>query len=314
MSEPGDVDIQSRGKPAQCPYCHFGLKSSETVSCPGCRAGHHLECWAENGGCAVLGCSAAATPGPAAVVPAQPMASRAAVTPPPPPAPAVAPAAHRGGSSSMLVVACVVAVIAIAGAVAAVALTRSADSKSAGVTQTVTRAAATPRDPGSDGVTPPSASSETGRLVQGASYSFRLPAGFETESSGVYHAAERAGENSYTESQWRSTEYPNTEIHIDYTTGFTSDLEESTRGVRSRRHKGPDYHEYSFGSYTRGDGSLAWRWHFSSIERGVEMHRVAYYLAGCDTGYALLGVTPASSWEQLSDVFETAAASLHPRC
>ena len=195
-------------------------------------------------------------------------------------------------------VAVAVAVIAISGAVAAVALTGDSTPSEPADTSTATTAA-----PAGDG-----------RVVTGQSYSFRLPAGFVTESSGVYHEASRPGENSYTESQWRSTEDADTEIHIDYTKGFEGTIENAARGVRSRRTKGPTFREYSFGAYTREDGSEAWRWHFSTADEGVELHRVAYYLAGCDTGFALLGVAPDGAWDRLSEVFAATESSLRPRC
>jgi hypothetical protein len=40
-----------------CPYCRFPLKEGgELAFCTGCRSAHHLDCWADNSGCAVLGC------------------------------------------------------------------------------------------------------------------------------------------------------------------------------------------------------------------------------------------------------------------
>ncbi len=43
---------------AACPYCLAGIGDSrETVSCPSCHAVYHHECWTENGGCAVYGCT-----------------------------------------------------------------------------------------------------------------------------------------------------------------------------------------------------------------------------------------------------------------
>jgi hypothetical protein len=228
----------------------------------------------------------------------------------------------------MLVILVAVAVIAVAGAVAAVALTRdSTPTATTPRTTTPPPQDVTPPPPTSDESTtslpptPPPAPAPapnpepaSGRLIIGRSYSVRIPAGFDTVSSGIFHQAHNAGEKSYTESQWRSRDDFGTEIHIDYTTPFDGDVEASTRGLRSRRHQGAGYREYFFGSYTREDGSEAWRWHFSSFEDGVEVHRVAYYTAGCNTGYALLGVTPTSSWDRLSSVFDAAAASLRPRC
>jgi hypothetical protein len=42
-----------------CPYCRFPIKEeAAVVVCSACGAPHHGECWDENGGCAVVACSA----------------------------------------------------------------------------------------------------------------------------------------------------------------------------------------------------------------------------------------------------------------
>lgn len=42
----------------KCPYCLAGFQPGDEIgSCPKCQATYHLECWKENGGCAVYGCS-----------------------------------------------------------------------------------------------------------------------------------------------------------------------------------------------------------------------------------------------------------------
>jgi len=61
-----------------CPYCRFPLKEkTEVVACGVCGSSHHEDCWAENGGCAVVACEG----GPQAE-------TAAAASPPPSPAPA----------------------------------------------------------------------------------------------------------------------------------------------------------------------------------------------------------------------------------
>ena len=44
-----------------CPYCRteIGEAAEERLECPGCGTPHHPECFAENGGCTVFGCSKA---------------------------------------------------------------------------------------------------------------------------------------------------------------------------------------------------------------------------------------------------------------
>lgn len=42
-----------------CPYCQTPVSASaESVRCPGCDSPYHKDCWQENSGCAVYGCSA----------------------------------------------------------------------------------------------------------------------------------------------------------------------------------------------------------------------------------------------------------------
>jgi TM2 domain-containing membrane protein YozV len=78
-----------------CPYCrtNIGAEDEATV-CDGCGTAHHVDCYAENGGCTIFGCSKApgdepkvsvSTPELAATgaAPAAPVERRLA--PPPPP-------------------------------------------------------------------------------------------------------------------------------------------------------------------------------------------------------------------------------------
>jgi hypothetical protein len=43
---------------ATCAYCHAELDRMTAPRCFSCGANHHSDCWAENSGCAILGCSA----------------------------------------------------------------------------------------------------------------------------------------------------------------------------------------------------------------------------------------------------------------
>jgi hypothetical protein len=50
---PGPVELGRH-----CPYCRFPIKRhADIVWCPSCDAVHHIECWVDSDGCAVLGCS-----------------------------------------------------------------------------------------------------------------------------------------------------------------------------------------------------------------------------------------------------------------
>jgi hypothetical protein len=43
-----------------CPYCQEELgPDTDAVACPDCTAKHHAECWEENSGCGMYGCTAA---------------------------------------------------------------------------------------------------------------------------------------------------------------------------------------------------------------------------------------------------------------
>lgn len=109
-----------------CPYCRFAFKPGiELVVCGVCAAHHHQDCWADNGGCAVLGCAAAPVAGQSAAA-APTVAAAAPRTPAPDAAPpVVAPAASRlrsrqpllfGLAGLVVVAAIVVATLAVSGA------------------------------------------------------------------------------------------------------------------------------------------------------------------------------------------------------
>jgi hypothetical protein len=84
-----------------CPYCRFPVKAGVSVEqCDACSAVHHEECWAEGGGCAVLGCPNGGVLGreTAATRPAYQAPVPPAYQPPPgwvQPGPAQAPARGR---------------------------------------------------------------------------------------------------------------------------------------------------------------------------------------------------------------------------
>lgn len=84
---------------AVCPYCRapLGDDAAGLTVCPSCGTPHHADCFEENGGCTVFGCSAAPPAEPKLSIgsgellaPAQPQVQVPAVhlVPPPPPPPA----------------------------------------------------------------------------------------------------------------------------------------------------------------------------------------------------------------------------------
>ncbi len=80
-----------------CPYCRGPVLAEETpVVCNGCGTAHHSDCYEENGGCTVFGCSCAPPEEPKVSVSAPDLASATATAvaappvisrpaPPPPP-------------------------------------------------------------------------------------------------------------------------------------------------------------------------------------------------------------------------------------
>lgn len=230
------------------------------------------------------------------------------------------------------------AAIAIVGAVAAFALTRTSDEPSAaGEAHTVTLDAAqrttvtvftpppstgtvtntqdpAPAPPDTTPTPTPTPEPEQGRLIIGARYSFRIPAGWVTEASGVYNAARKPTENSFTRSKWRASGDGDVTIAIDYTTDFRGTVANAAGGVRDGYDKGPDFRERSFGPVTLGDGREVWRWQYVDGSAPDCVERVDYFMSGCDTGFALIGSAPARRFAQLEPLFEEAVTSLRPRC
>jgi hypothetical protein len=65
---------------AVCAYCHADLDREAAPRCASCGANHHSDCWAENKGCAILGCPASPD-GAATAASHTPAAEWAASTP-----------------------------------------------------------------------------------------------------------------------------------------------------------------------------------------------------------------------------------------
>jgi pyruvate/2-oxoglutarate dehydrogenase complex dihydrolipoamide acyltransferase (E2) component len=83
-----------------CPYCRFPLKEGSPIQeCSYCHTVHHGDCWRENGGCSVGGCTGAptqvtqafATPPPSAYPPPPSAPAPPSAYPPPPSTPAPPP-------------------------------------------------------------------------------------------------------------------------------------------------------------------------------------------------------------------------------
>jgi hypothetical protein len=86
-----------------CPYCRTNIAAGdEPLICEGCGAAHHADCYAENGGCTIFGCSKAPADEPKVSVSTPELALASGPTaaarverrlPPPPPSGIVPPPA-----------------------------------------------------------------------------------------------------------------------------------------------------------------------------------------------------------------------------
>jgi hypothetical protein len=119
-----------------CPYCRFPIKEgAQVAACGVCNAPHHLECWQENSGCAVVACGGgpnAAGERPTVVVP--PQASYAQS-----PAPSWVPPPQRSrGVNGWLIAAVVVLALAAGGGITAFLVQRQAAPPPAAQGATVT--------------------------------------------------------------------------------------------------------------------------------------------------------------------------------
>src|SRR5437762_1315151 len=57
---PAMAEARSTSAGPVCAICLSAIMESDAkTACPACNAGYHAECWNENGGCAVYGCSQA---------------------------------------------------------------------------------------------------------------------------------------------------------------------------------------------------------------------------------------------------------------
>ena len=112
-----------------CPYCRFALKEGTAIMvCGECNAAHHMDCWADNGGCAVMGCAGGPDNAPPPLPPRPPGGPTVAVPPPPPPPPPP----DQSRPFPLVAVAIVVLAIAITGAAVAVIVTSQSPDNNVG--------------------------------------------------------------------------------------------------------------------------------------------------------------------------------------
>lgn len=125
-SPPSGAHASAEMTGRSCPYCRFPLKQGAPITeCTTCHTVHHAECWEENGGCSITGCTGGPTLATQVHAPAPPVPT-AAGTPASAPAPQASPAAspqiRAPGQMPIALAAALAAVVAILGAAAALAL------------------------------------------------------------------------------------------------------------------------------------------------------------------------------------------------
>ncbi|MGH2958782.1 MAG: SPOR domain-containing protein [Solirubrobacterales bacterium] len=131
-----------------CPYCRFEVRNEDAVACDACQASHHVDCWDDNGGCAVYGCvnspkhDAADEMHPAKAAAATavfPAASTPLEAAPHPPAAAPSVAGQKSVHGIYLAVAGILALaIVIAGVAIAVSISRGPAEPAVAASETST--------------------------------------------------------------------------------------------------------------------------------------------------------------------------------
>jgi hypothetical protein len=113
----------------------------------------------------------------------------------------------------------------------------------------------------------------------------------------------------YVETRWHLAGSPNVIFLVDHTPGYAGTAQQGAEGVSAPFKRVSSYHRLGFGPQTLTAGE-AWRWEYEVDGK----HSVDTFLTDCGTGYAVRGATPASEWEQYSQAFEDAIATLTPNC
>jgi hypothetical protein len=134
-----------------CPYCRFAFKEGALLSlCPACHAAHHEECWGDNQGCAIVGCTAV-PPSWMTRTRSDQQQTLTEPVPPPPPAftttatTAAAPPPQGARRLTPLVAVLIIGALAATGAAAAVVATKKdSGSTAAASQQTLTQPEPTP--------------------------------------------------------------------------------------------------------------------------------------------------------------------------
>jgi len=106
------VVVSGREAGKVCPFCRFALKAGEAAErCDHCQSLHHQDCWHDNHGCAVVGCTNQQTP------------TRTNFPPPPPPQPPT-PVRQKRRKTPWIIAAAAIVLVAAGAAAGAVILSQ----------------------------------------------------------------------------------------------------------------------------------------------------------------------------------------------
>jgi hypothetical protein len=317
------IDAATAGR--NCPYCRFPLKQGTPgASCPSCNAIHHADCWNDNGGCAILGCSQTpATPATATVTTERTQATAGSFAADP---------STAGGTNGSSTRALTAGVLCLAAALVAVAIILAVRNGGSGGSQrargaTIAKAAAPSPSAGQSTGAPNSAASggqSTGApnaaasggsssspastatdasltIFGGQGYEIGYPAGWQNLASEVSHPG-------YVDTRWQLPGDSSVKFIADYTLNCNCTPEQGGAPLRQARiQKDTTYHELGWASEQFPAGS-AQVWQYTST--GVQV--IDAFFSRCTTSFAIAGKAPVGSFSQYEPSFRRAIASFNP--
>jgi hypothetical protein len=207
------------------------------------------------------------------------------------------------------------AFVLVAGAIVAVVLTSADRGTSVHAATVLTVTAPQTADSaggGSESAGPSTPRSPTGQATtekmsalalapyRGADISAEIPAGWTTIENEVH-------KTGYIESKWSNPSDSNDTLLIDTSPATHDTLEQDAAPVHDALLAASGYQQVSYGP---GDlaGVESWRWVF----RISGDQRVDYFFNRCTSGYAVLGSTVPTRFDQLAATFRAVAESVQP--
>lgn len=329
-----------------CPYCRYPFdKGSLVDECGACHAVHHEDCWADGGGCAVVGCAGAGTAVPTTAALPSPVAPAAA--PPtgpafaapvgapswptaPPPGPPPTPARGRGPLYALLAL---LATLIVAGGVggallvaggdgdgggegdggstlAGVATVRAEEPDLAGDAAAAPTAAPEATPTTDDGAADDAPGATAGAAASGTELGRRVQGdGYSIASPGAGWVRDHT-DRLFADERSRFYE---TKWHLKgrpeivALVDYTPGFGGSAReGAAGVREAYSQATEHAFEAIGGDD------WLFEFTTGGV--HKYDRFSSACGSGWAVLGSAPATAFARYRDRFAAFAASLEPDC